>query len=75
MAEIPVRKMKTIWNVFSGCAQLLEKGKFRDEKGEPDSMGECMDMSIISEEEGGFKLTELGKKMYRKGKKARKGIV
>lgn len=63
-------KLNKINKIFTGCAQIRE-----EEDGSIESMGQCIDKSIISEEEGGkFKITDFGERMLEKGEKAYKEI-
>lgn len=56
------KEQMTTRDVFTGCADLVEEDEFEG------SVGECIDKSIISEEEGDFGLTELGEKAMKRGR-------
>lgn len=59
------RKQELVKDVFTGCAQVRE-----EEDSDIESMGKCIDRSIISEEENKFRLTSFGRNMTKKGRRA-----
>lgn len=63
------KEQETVKQIFTGCAQVREEKDSSINK-----MGQCIDRSIISEEEGGFRVTDFGEEMLEKAEKSEKVI-
>lgn len=56
-------KGDVVTDVLSACAQTVEDKEFDSVEDLREELGTCVDDSILSEEEGGFQLTEKGEEL------------